>query len=222
MQFMMVRSNGPERFKEWEADYRDVFAYMSSLKPPKYPYPIDEELASRGEVAFRRVCVECHGTYGRDGSYPEKLVSIEEVQTDRVRLDSLTPGHRDAYLQSWFNDYGKKTSVRDPGGYVAPPLDGIWASGPYLHNGSVPTLWHVLHPKERPKAWQRTENGYDQEKVGLQVQTHPSVPKEVTADWERRTWFDTTAFGKSAAGHEFPDKLTEEEKRAVLEYLKSL
>ena len=222
MQFMMVRSNGPEKFKEWENDFRDVFAYISSLKPPQYPYTIDRKLAARGETAFRRVCADCHGTYGREASYPERLVRIDEVKTDRVRLDSLSPAHRDSYGQSWFAEFGKKKYLDDPGGYVAPPLGGIWASAPYFHNGSVPTLWHVLHPQERPAVWQRTQDGYDQAKAGLEAKVFPAIPKEITSDWEKRTYFNTTLFGKSAAGHEFPDRLSEEEKQAVLEYLKTL
>src|SRR4029078_612312 len=125
MQFMMVRSNGPEKFKTWEADYRDVYAYMTSLKPPKYPHAINQELATRGETAFRRICAECHGTYGKEGSYPELLVGIEDIKTDRVRLDALTPKHRDSYGQSWFAEHGAKNNINDPAGYVAPPLHGI-------------------------------------------------------------------------------------------------
>jgi hypothetical protein len=219
---MLVRTNGPEKFRGWEDEFRDVFAYLSSIKPPQYPYPIDEKLAALGQVAFSRVCADCHGTYGPGGRYPEKLVPIEEVGTDRVRLDALTPAHRDAYGQSWFADYGKLKNVRDPGGYVAPPLDGIWASAPYFHNGSVPTLWHVLHPAERPVVWKRTKPGYDPDRVGPTIEAFSQLPASVTSGWQRREYFDTRAFGKSARGHEFPDELTTDEKQAVLEYLKTL
>ncbi|MBW8884631.1 MAG: cytochrome c, partial [Planctomycetia bacterium] len=172
--------------------------------------------------AFNRVCADCHGTYGAGGSYPEKTVPIDEVGTDRVRLDALSPAHRDSYGQSWFADFGKSANVSQPAGYVAPPLDGAWASPPYLHNGSVPTLWHVLHPAERPVVWTRRGDAYDSDRVGPQIETFDSVPQRITANWERRQYFDTRAFGKSAAGHTFPDALSEDEKRAVLEYLKTL
>jgi len=222
MQFMLVRSNGPEKFRGWEDEFRDVFAYISSVEPPKYPYPIDRELVVAGELAFNRVCADCHGTYGKVGRYPEKLVAIDDVGTDGVRLDALTPAHRDAYGRSWFANYGQLDNVTNPGGYVAPPLDGIWASAPFFHNGSVPTLWHVLHPQERPVVWKRTETGFDQQRVGLEVESLAQLPADATAGWQRREYFDTRAFGKSAKGHEFPDRLTADEKRAVLEYLKSL
>jgi mono/diheme cytochrome c family protein len=222
MQFMLVPQNGPEKFRSWDRDFRDVLAYISSIEPPKYPYPIDESLANRGRTAFNRVCAECHGTYGPGGTYPEKTISIDEIQTDRVRLDALTPKHRDAYGQSWFAEFGKLPNVNDPSGYVAPPLDGIWASAPYLHNGSVPTLWHLLHPSERPIVWKRADEAYDTDRVGPQIETFSDLPSDAIEGWQRRQYFDTRAFGKSAAGHTFPEALSEDQRRAVLEYLKSL
>jgi mono/diheme cytochrome c family protein len=226
MQFMLVKSNGPEKFRSWELEFRDVFAYISSIQPPKYPYPIDAALAERGRTAFNRVCSDCHGTYpssgGSGGSYPEKLIPIAEIGTDRVRLDALSPAHRDSYGQSWFADFGRKANLNDPGGYVAPPLDGIWASSPYFHNGSVPTLWHVLHPAERPIVWKRSANDFDSARVGWKTESFDKLPPHITDGWQKRDYFDTRSFGKSSAGHDFPDALTEDEKRAVLEYLKTL
>jgi processive rubber oxygenase RoxA-like protein len=222
MQFMLVPQNGPEKFRLWENDFRDVFAYISSIEPPKYPYLIDEKLAERGKLAFNSVCAECHGTYGTGGSYPERRVAIDEVKTDRVRLNALTPAHRNAYGQSWFTHFGNLENVNDPDGYVAPPLDGAWASAPYFHNGSVPTLWHVLHPSERPAVWRRKNNTYDSNRVGPQIESFDDLPPDAKDGWRRRQYFDTRAFGKSASGHDFPSALTEGEKQAVLEYLKTL
>ena len=54
------------------------------------------------------------------------------------------------------------------------------------------------------------------------VETFATLPKEASADWQKRTYFNTRAFGKSAAGHDFPEQLTDQEARAVLEYLKTL
>lgn len=223
MQFTMVRHNGPETFRQREADFRDIYAYLMSLEAPKYPFPIDEKLAAEGKQVFNRACAECHGTYGEGGSYPEVRIPIDQLGTDRVRLDALSAEQRDSYGRSWFAEYGAKKNVNDPDGYVAPPLDGVWASAPYFHNGSVPTLWHVLHPEERPKVWRRTSfEGYDQQRVGLEVEELDGLPRRLIPDWERRTFFDTSAYGKSAAGHDYPSALAEDERRAVLEYLKTL
>ena len=219
---MLVPQNGPETFRAWDREFKDVYAYIESVEPPPNPYPVDRVLAERGRLAFNRQCAECHGTYGSGSEYPERLVPIAEIGTDRVRLDALTPAHRAAYGDSWFTSFGKLPNVKDPGGYVAPPLDGIWASAPYLHNGSVPTLWHLLHPNERPKVWKRQAAGYDSERVGPQIETYEELPLDAASGWQRREYFDTRAFGKSAQGHDFPNRLTEDERCAVLEYLKSL
>jgi hypothetical protein len=222
MQFLLLPKNGPEKFREWEQDYVDILAWMESIEPPKYPFAVDRQLAARGEKIFVESCSRCHGTYGAGGSYPEKTVPIDEVGTDRVRFGSISPEWRQEYGKSWFGHYGEKPLHEKPAGYVAPPLDGIWASAPYLHNGSVPTLWHMLHPDERPIVWQRSEDGYDQAKVGLEIQGFDELPAAARVPAEKRRYFDTRKFGKSAAGHTFPDELTEQQKRAVLEYLKTL
>ena len=109
-----------------------------------------------------------------------------------------------------------------PSGYVAPPLDGVWASAPYFHNGSVPTLWHVLNSEERPVIWQRSENDYDTQRVGLQVDEFSKLPSSLRRADQVRTYFNTKRFGKSSGGHTFPDELSNDEKRALLEYLKTL
>lgn len=222
MQFMMVFSNGPEVFHQAEDEYKDIYAWIESLEPPKYPFAIDEQLAGTGREVFNKNCAQCHGHYGDGSAFPQKIVSIDEVGTDRARLDSLSYAQRKGYEESWFSNHGEKKSICDPQGYVAQPLDGIWASAPYLHNGAVPTLWHMFHSDQRPTVWKRTEDGYDANRVGLEVTELSSIPAEVTSAKEKRTYFDTRLFGKSAEGHTFPDALSEDEKTAVMEYLKTL
>ena len=221
MQFMMLPANDGPTFRGWEADYEDVLAYIESCEPPAWPWAVDLELAERGREAFEANCSQCHGTYGEAETYPEVLVPIEEIGTDRVRLDALTVGHRGRMKAGWMSRYGADPVVEDPGGYVAPPLDGIWASAPYLHNGSVPTLWHLLHGRERLSVWRRTRDGYDQERVGLEFETIDAVPSDAS-EAERRSYRDSSRVGMSNAGHDYPELLSESEKRAVLEYLKIL
>jgi hypothetical protein len=160
-----------------------------------------------------------NGSYGTKPEYPDLLIPIDDIATDRVRLDALTPLHRKHYGDSWFAE--DQETVVDVDGYVAPPLDGLWASAPYLHNGSVPTLWHLLHPDERPGIWKRSQLSLDTEKMGLQVETVSELPRRLKPA-ERRWYFDTSLPGKSAAGHDYPSKLTEPEKVDLLEYLKTL
>jgi len=234
MQFLLVKENGPEKFHAWEDGFRDIERWIESLEAPRWPWAVDGSLAEKGRAIFLQHCADCHGTYdsvepARD-PYPDRIVDIGEVGTDRVRFDSLTAKERGDLNRSWFGHMGADAvTIKDhesPAGYVAPPLDGIWASDPYLHNGSVPTLWHLLHPAQRPAVWKRTATGYDRSRVGLEVTEMAALPTgpagEKLSSAERRRHFDTSKPGKSAKGHDFPDALDEEEKTAVLEYLKTL
>jgi len=225
MQFMLVPENGPDFFRRREDDFRDVYAYLESLRPPKYDGPIDRELAGQGRAVFENHCADCHGTYGDNANYPNRRIPLELVGTDPVRLEALSVKGRKKYARSWFardEQGGQQSTVVDPDGYVAPPLDGVWASPPYFHNGSVPTLWHVLHPEERPTVWRRTGTALDEEKMGVQFEAVESVPWSEPDAAIRRSYFDTRRRGKGNAGHDFPAALSPDERRAVLEYLKSL
>ncbi len=221
MQFILIPQNNAQKIKEWEADFADILAYIESLKAPHYRWEINEPLASHGKRIFNDNCARCHGTYGENPAYPEKTVPITELKTDSVRLKSLPPAYRDALNLSWLSRYGKDPVVAAPTGYVAPPLNGVWASAPYFHNGSVPTLWHVLHPDERPVIWKRTENGYDVNKVGLEIESFSVMPAPLST-MQKRMYFDTRKFGKKATGHTYPNDLNQSQKQAVLEYLKTL
>ncbi len=225
MQFMLVPENGPGFFREHEDEFRDVYAYLQSLRPPKYEGPIDDELAMQGEAVFNQTCAECHGTYGKESTYPDRRIAIEELGTDPVRLTALSVAGRQKYARSWFAHAGEadpQETIVDPIGYVAPPLDGVWASAPYFHNGSVPTLWHVLHPAQRPTVWRPVSDRIDHRHMGMEIEEADKVPLTEPDVAVRRSYFDTRRFGKSNAGHNYPDPLTEPEKTAVLEYLKTL
>lgn len=165
---------------------------------------------------------------------------------------------------------------KDVIGYQAPPLYGVWATAPYFHNGSVPTLAGVLDSARRPQLWRRKlqtigpVTGYDQriskafdtthvgwkydtltcdQIPGLQAtncnpldKSGPSLTQLVqnllnsTVDWaglvplpnltpdamDKRFVYDTRKLGNSNEGHDFTDVLTEQERKAVIEYLKTL
>ncbi|MCH7989686.1 MAG: c-type cytochrome, partial [Planctomycetes bacterium] len=201
LQFILIPQNSPKTIKSWEQDYRDILAYIESCKPPEYPWKVNSRLAERGRTVFTNQCSRCHGTYGKNATYEQTIVPIEEIGTDPVRLEALSVESRRKIQKSWMSHYGKDKVILDPGGYVAPPLDGIWASAPYFHNGSTPTLWHVLHPEKRPAVWKRTENGYDREKVGLEVTSFEKLPENIKRADLRRLYYDTSIKGKSNSGH---------------------
>lgn len=225
MQFMMIPENDRDFFIKHEDDFRDVYAYISSLRPPKFPGKINPVMAEQGRAVFDQKCAECHGTYGNSHKYPNRRIPLENIGTDPVRLTALEVAGRQKYARSWFanaNEKDEQATVVDPDGYVAPALDGIWASAPYLHNGSVPTLWHLLNPSERPTVWRPLNQQLDPQKIGLTIKVEKKVPITELDAAIRRSYFDTRRFGKGNAGHDYPAELSDVQKRAVLEYLKTL
>jgi hypothetical protein len=109
-------------------------------------------------------------------------------------------------------------------GYVAPPLDGIWATAPYLHNGSVPTVELVLDSHARPDGWKRVDydsTHFDEEALGWPFVEVPGGQADLPSS-EAKHVYDTRFFSQDNGGHTFGDHLTPAERRAVLEYLKTL
>ncbi|MCC6418656.1 MAG: c-type cytochrome [Gemmataceae bacterium] len=231
MQFMLSPPNSLETFTKAEKTFRDVQAYLLSLSPPKYPFPIDRDLASRGEKLFNRTCASCHGTYGAKWTYPNKIVPIDEIGTDPTRYHGFTEKWGEYYNESWFAkelrpDGKVGYPVRPTAGYQAPPLDGVWATAPYFHNGSVPTVYGVLNSKARPRIYTRSfrtdREDYDAANLGWKVRVLDGPVGLGLPAYERRKVYDTTQPGRGNGGHPFGDDLTEVQRRAVIEYLKTL
>jgi mono/diheme cytochrome c family protein len=231
MQFMLVPGNDLATMEREEPAFRDLQAYLLSLEAPKYPYPIDRGLAKRGEVLFNKSCARCHGTYGEDWTYPNKIVPVEVVGTDPTRFRGFSARMYAHYNRSWFARekpgwLGDGYAALPPRGYQAPPLDGIWATAPYFHNGSVPTVYNVLNSRSRPRIFTRSfrtdATAYDAVKIGWKVQVLEHGADPDAPAYERRKVYDTTKPGRGNGGHTFGDALTEEERVAVVEYLKTL
>lgn len=221
MPFAMSPTFSDEKFRSFEPNFVHIYQYIEELESPKYPFTIDAALAERGKALFEKTCSECHGTYGEGGEFPHLVIPLDVVGTDARRSQAIYKERREAANKGWLQYYGEHPIDIETEGYLAQPLDGVWASAPYFHNGSVPTLWDVMNPTKRPKVWTRTEDGYDQQKVGLEVEVLDAVPEGLSSR-HRRRYYDTTHVGNSAAGHNFPDVLNDDEKWAVIEYLKTL
>jgi len=203
-------------------DLQRLQNWLMDLQPPKYPFldTVDKELASHGEGIYQEHCASCHA-FG--GEKTGQVLPVSEVGTDPHRAEMWTPDAAQAY-----NDYSKGYPwafhhFRSTGGYVNVPLDAVWIRAPYLHNGSVPTIEAVLNSKLRPTYWtrgftQRTASGdsskYDYEKLGWQFQTLQAADNKYT--------YNTTLPGYGNYGHTFGDDLSEAERLAVIEYLKTL
>jgi cytochrome c5 len=214
-----------EYIEEREADFADMQQYLYTLEAPTYPGTIDAELADRGKTVFEANCSRCHGTYGDGARYRQTFVDLPTIGTDSLRLTGYTQAARDMYSNGWFGLFGEKPGAPATG-YIPPPLDGVWATAPYFHNGSVPSLEAVLAPGARPTVWKPAPDAaehYDLVAVGIKREVGvTSVPADLTAA-ERRKYVDTSAPGMSNAGHVFGGALeSDADRRAVLEYLKTL
>jgi mono/diheme cytochrome c family protein len=203
-------------------------------------------------------CKSCHGTYTKKPAQSDLTQPgswevaynfshvIRNPKTDpayNTTLQRLKPiADHINKLEAYFTAQGTPelsphASVPSKEGYVAPPLVGVWASAPYFHNGSVPTLEAVLNSGIRPEIWARENRdpqAYDLDKVGMK---HRSVSREEfeksAADAAGKSFlsqaaldysaiYDTKGFGHGNMGHTFGDNLTADERRAVIEFLKSL
>jgi len=204
--------------REVDENFDDVLAFLKSIEPPAYPEAIDETLLEAGADIFAAECAECHGTYGADPTYPNLLVSLDRIKTDSLLVYSnfASGGFENWYTGSWFSNAPYAASFTPERGYIAPPLDGIWATAPYLHNGSVPTLEDLLNTSQRPTYWKRSfiSTDLDYEKVGWNYSAESSGNGSEI--------YDTTLPGYHNTGHSFGDGLSEDERSALIEYLKTL
>jgi cytochrome c5 len=196
----------------------DIIAYIKTLKAPAFTQQIDKAAADKGKIVFVKNCSSCHGKYGAEESYPNLLVDLNTIGTDPLLANTYKtyPEYNQWYNNSWYNKNPGMASLLPTSGYIAPPLDGIWATAPYLHNGSVATLEELLNSKTRAKYWQRNfdNKSYDYTNIGWKYILKTSKENSET--------YDTTLPGYSNSGHTFGDKLTTEERKHLIEYLKGL
>lgn len=212
------------------------------ITPAEWPAgvlgPIDAALAAKGEPIFRAKCAACHEG-ATPGSAPgDKLYALDVIGTDPNRITSfgtpldgkpfaaVFPPELDKFMDWSMAHYGiddaaaaeligPEPAWRETNKYGTRALHGVWATAPFLHNGSVPTLYDLLKPAaERPKTFPVGSRVYDARKLGLTVESGEAVE-----GWT----FDTTLDGNKNVGHEgeaFGTALGEGERMALLEYLK--
>jgi len=180
---------------------------------PAYPYSIDLVKAAAGKPIYDKYCGYCHEVGSR---YFGEVTPLKELGTDPARNVAF-----DQAMAARMNTIGEGSPwhfhrFRKTDGYANHPLDGIWLRGPYLHNGSVPTLRDLLKPPTaRPTVFYRGNDVFNPDDVGFVY-----TAKEANG----RTFYevDTRLEGNGNGGHNYGTDLPPQAKDSLLEYLKTL
>ncbi|MHA6845798.1 hypothetical protein [Ralstonia syzygii] len=196
------------------AEFKRVTDWLLDHQPPKWPFgELDQIRVHRGESLWQTQCANCHA-FGKAAT-GQVMVGLDQLGTDPYRLNSFTVGLVSKFHQfkSAPFDFG---AYRKTQSYSNTPTDGIWLRAPYLHNGSVPTLWDLLQkPEHRPKVFYRGSSVFDQKHVGF-----------ITAGPDTKGGgyfkFDTSLPGNHNTGHEYGTDLSDSEKWDLIEYMKTL
>lgn len=201
------------------ASFDRVTEWLADLPQPPYPFDIDRMQVPRGEAVFAQYCQSCHGEGGAAYGQVDPIASI---RTDPHRLNSYTEklaGIQVAYGDGYDWDFSK---FRKTDGYANQPLDGLWARAPYLHNGSVPTLWDLLTPEGQRNSGRdfffKGHAVFDTKNVGERIDI-----EEI--DGRKTFRFVISEPGNSNHGHSgaaYGTELSDADKRALIEFLKTL
>jgi len=225
---------------------------VAQLEPPKFPGAVDDDLAVQGAKIYQRECGTCHGikpgvwrgawktwatpvmNVGTDTSehtalgrtakagilkgvkLPPDYVPIPEM-TRAIEISSAMK--KGTLVQRFPNtdfDFSSPPQA-EFGSYESRVLQGIWVAAPFLHNGSVPNLKELLKPAaERVTTFEIGPN-YDLKSVGLSTD-------QPEGSYTLRTGCspDTLDSGNSNCGHEFGTDLSDKDKNALIEYMKTL
>jgi mono/diheme cytochrome c family protein len=216
------------------AHLNDLETLARKITPPAWPESsfgkIDEAKKTKGRDVFVSRCQSCHADLvAGNHTMPDKRFDLDKIGTDPVRANNFARDVEVNGQQLHFDDAlsdALKKITRQGGGtvsdkkewrvtnqYGARPLVASWATAPYLHNNSVPTIWDLLTPVEqRPKVFWVGSREYDSKKLGFKSD-------------EGLFKFDTSVTGNGNGGHtgkEYGTDMSDDDRWALLEYLKSV
>jgi|CXWL01.1.fsa_nt_gi mono/diheme cytochrome c family protein len=161
---------------------------LENLPAPVYPFAVDMDKANKGGELYQQNCADCHRPHNdavyQIGTDSGRAHVVSDTIATRARIGFTTicspektvnlPGLGNIKPCAKFDEVSlvdkAEFAMMNPAqhdGYSALPLGGIWAQAPYLHNGSVPTLYHLLIPNERPTIFIKSRLDYDQKLMGF-------------------------------------------------------
>lgn len=161
---------------------------LDGLPASPYPFNVDIGLAKKGQALFAEHCADCHQpkngkVYDNLGTSMKRAYVVGTLLNYAAHKQLYANCAPDTTIQLEGKDIkpcaefdgvsldGKKDLLMLPNnehrGYNARPLSGIWAQAPYLHNGTVPTVYHLLVPDERPASFIKSRLDYDSQYLGF-------------------------------------------------------
>ncbi len=196
---------------------------LNGLPASPYPFDVDESLAKKGRPLFKAHCADCHQPHNGkvyknlatnlDRSYVVGFIlrrgALSSFNEQCSPETTVIMAGKKVMPCAEFDGVslkGKKDLIMSPynehHGYNARPLSGVWAQAPYLHNGSVPTMYHLLVPSERPVSFIKSRLSYDGENLGFSW--NPLLnPQAINPQASDGYLFDTEAFpALSNSGHD--------------------
>ncbi len=200
--------------------------FTENLPPYPYPFDVSARAVARGARTYQKACAGCH----EPGN--NVLRSPDETGTDPNRANIFTPFIVDGLINNFRaactvpecfepngDPYPDSEILEATGGYAQIPLTGVWQTAPYLHNGSVPTLYHLL-TGDRPDTFYRGNYTYDQKLVGYtwdEATSPRALLYDTSLDGYANTGHTGPAFNGGIDWRRNPGKLWD-----LLEYLKTL
>ncbi len=220
---------------------------LDGLPATVYPFDVDVKLAQQGQKLFSDNCAQCHQPhngkiYDNLGTNPERSFVVNWI----IRKGGIEGFYKQCSPDTEVNMYGKmqKPCAEFDGvslkgkkdlimsaddqhhGYSARPLSGIWAQAPFLHNGSVPTLYHLLMPQERPQSFIKSRLDYDSTLLGFAWDKQQSFTEGYLFDTTSFPTFSNTGHDKDIKEGDKVFKLNWSDDKpgamALIEYLKTL
>ncbi|TNE46487.1 MAG: hypothetical protein EP343_23050 [Deltaproteobacteria bacterium] len=251
------RGSDLKKLEEWLLNnkqvIRDLTAAVFATPAPRYGDffgwdSINLDDAKAGQAIFNERCSRCHGTYkkGWDDSSLAQGSLADQMKTTEVRYPSPTPVHDVGtdpnryegmkYFAESLNQLAISKSintvVKPQKGYVPPPLNGIFARYPYLHNNSIPNLCALLTPaSQRPISFYQGPAENKATDVDLDCMGYPTGDAIPEAWKEKKEiLFDATKPGLSNQGHDvgiFVDEqgkslITDTQRKQLIAFLKTL
>jgi hypothetical protein len=209
--------------------YEPLNPFIDNLPPRPYPFEsVDLARAKEGKALFKTACATCHtrrnqtiysatklgvdanrslvtssvSRYGLAALMAETCTIYGLNNQGRPGADWCRPqGDWQARLDEYFRDTPRRV-VEGTNGYKADVLHGIWAQAPYLHNGSVPTLGHLVCQATRPRRFLRGNVYYDESLVGFEWADRPGT-RYSDSDSILVKEYDTAVPGRANGGHTF-------------------